>query len=145
MMLLNLRINFYLLRTFCPHLGRVFFLCCFFFHYVYKKKKTYLSEVAVKSPEEGQRWNLAETLWKKKQHTKKNYQDEVKKSAINKNSQIKKPHLKMIPIKDSHNDINHNSITIHIQIQADSFVSDTNGFINFRLRSLVTRGERHDS
>ena len=36
-----------------------------------------------KSPEEGQRWNLAETLWKKKQH--KNYQDEDKKSAINKN------------------------------------------------------------
>ena len=33
MRLLNLRINFYLLRTFCPHLGRVF-LCCFFFHYV---------------------------------------------------------------------------------------------------------------
>ena len=36
-----------------------------------------------KSPEEGQRWNLAETSWKKKQH--KNYQDEDKKSAINKN------------------------------------------------------------
>ena len=38
--------------------------------------------------------------WEKKQH--KNYQDEDKKSAINKkiNSQIKKPHLKMIPIKD---------------------------------------------
>ena len=35
-----------------------------------------------KSPEEGQRWNLAETWWKKKQH--KNYQDEDKKSAINK-------------------------------------------------------------
>ena len=36
----------------------------------------------------------------KKQH--KNYQDEDKKSAINKkiNSQIKKPHLKMVPIKD---------------------------------------------
>ena len=36
---------------------------------------------------------------KKKQH--KNYQDEDKKSAINKknNYQIKKPHLKMIPIK----------------------------------------------
>ena len=36
---------------------------------------------------------------KKKQH--KNYQDEDKKSAINKkiSSQIKKPHLKMIPIK----------------------------------------------
>ena len=36
-----------------------------------------------KSPEEGQRWNLAETQWKKKQH--ENYQDEGKKSAINKN------------------------------------------------------------
>ena len=32
MRLLNLRISFYLLRTFCPHLG--IFLCCFFFHYV---------------------------------------------------------------------------------------------------------------
>ena len=35
-----------------------------------------------KSPEEGQRWNLAETQWKKKQH--KNYQDVDKKFAINK-------------------------------------------------------------
>ena len=36
--------------------------------------------------------------------TQKNYQDEDKKSAINKkiNSQIKKPHLKMIPIKDNY-------------------------------------------
>ena len=37
MRLLNLRINFYLLRTFCPHLGSFFFLCCFFFHYVSAK------------------------------------------------------------------------------------------------------------
>ena len=38
MRLLNLRINFYLLRTFCPHLGIFFFfLCCFFFHYVSAK------------------------------------------------------------------------------------------------------------
>ena len=29
------RINFYLLRTFCPHLGS--FLCCFFFHYISAK------------------------------------------------------------------------------------------------------------
>ena len=29
-------INFYLLRTFCPHLGS-FFVCCFFFHYVSAK------------------------------------------------------------------------------------------------------------
>ena len=35
MRLLNLRINFYLLQTFCPHLGS--FLCCFFFHYVSAK------------------------------------------------------------------------------------------------------------
>ena len=35
MRLLNLRINFYLLRTFCPHLGS--FLCCFFFHYLSAK------------------------------------------------------------------------------------------------------------
>ena len=35
MRLLNLRINFYLLRTFCPHLGS--FLCCFFFQYVSAK------------------------------------------------------------------------------------------------------------
>ena len=35
MRFLNLRINFYLLRTFCPHHGS--FLCCFFFHYVSAK------------------------------------------------------------------------------------------------------------
>ena len=35
MRLLNLRINFYLSRTFCPDLGR--FFCCFFFHYVSAK------------------------------------------------------------------------------------------------------------
>ena len=35
MRLLNLRINFYLLWTFCPHLGS--FLCCFFFPYVSAK------------------------------------------------------------------------------------------------------------
>ena len=54
------------------------------------------------SPEEGQRWNLAETQRKKKQHKKKKLPRwGQKKSAINKkiNSQIKKPHLKMIPIK----------------------------------------------
>ena len=34
MRLLNLRINFYLLQTFCPHLGIFFFFVCFFFHYV---------------------------------------------------------------------------------------------------------------
>ena len=36
-------------------------------------------------------------------------------------------------------------IQIHIQIQADTFVSDTNGFINFWLQSMATRGERHNS
>ena len=35
MRILHLRINFYLLRTFCPYLGS--FLCCFFFHYVSAK------------------------------------------------------------------------------------------------------------
>ena len=55
MRLLNLRINFYLLRTFCPHLG-IFFFFVFFFLRNKKKKKS-----------------------------KKNpYQDEDKKSAINK-------------------------------------------------------------
>ena len=34
MRLLNLRINFYLLRTLRPHLDSLFFLCCFFFHYI---------------------------------------------------------------------------------------------------------------
>ena len=32
-------------------------------------------------------------------------------------------------------------IQINIEIQADSVVSDTNGFINFRLQSMATRGE----
>ena len=44
-------------------------------------------------------------IWPKRSERRnntKNYQDEDKKSAINKKikSQIKKPHLKMIPIKD---------------------------------------------
>ena len=34
----QIKINSYLLRTFCPHLGSFFFfLCCFFFHYVSAK------------------------------------------------------------------------------------------------------------
>ena len=40
-----------------------------------------------KSPEEGQRWNLAETLWKKKQHKKNNKKIKpttAKMRAINK-------------------------------------------------------------
>ena len=45
----------------------------------------------------------------------------------------------------SHKDLNHNSNTIHIQIQADSVDSDMNGFINFLLRSMATRGEIHNS
>ena len=44
-------------------------------------------------------------IWPKRSERRNNTktQDEDKKSAINKknNSQIKKPHLKMIPIKDS--------------------------------------------
>ena len=42
-------------------------------------------------------------IWPKRSEEKKTYQDEDKKSAINKkiNSQIKKPHLKIIPIKDN--------------------------------------------
>ena len=35
-------------------------------------------------------------------------------------------------------------IKILTQIQADYFVSDTNGFINFCLRSMITRGERQN-
>ena len=69
MRLLNLRINFYLLQTFCPHLGS--FLCCFFFHYVsakFQKKE----ETTQKISEE-------------RRNNTKNYQDEDKKSAINKN------------------------------------------------------------
>ena len=34
---------------------------------------------------------------------------------------------------------------LHIQIQADSFVSETNGFINSWLRSMAIRGESHNS
>ena len=42
-------------------------------------------------------------------------------------------------------EINHNRNTIHIQIQADSVVSDTNGFINFWLQFMATRRERQNS
>ena len=41
----------------------------------------------------------------------------------------------------SHNDINHNGNTIHIQIQVDSFVSDTNGLFNSWLLSTLTWGD----
>ena len=60
----NLRINFYLLRTFCPYLGS--FLCCFFFHYISAKFHLW--------PGRSERRNNT-----------KNYQDEDKKSTINKN------------------------------------------------------------
>ena len=43
------------------------------------------------------------------------------------------------------NDINHSCNTIHIQMQADSIVSDTNGFINSWLRSMATRREWYNS
>ena len=36
-------------------------------------------------------------------------------------------------------------VQIHKQIQVDCVVSNTNGFINFWLQSLATRGERHKS
>ena len=117
MRLLNLRIIFfYLLRTFCLHLGS---FCVVFSSFtmfrpiftsgllqvIYRdRQQIWKAEMTGdtvtrlstsirgrgKSPEEGQRWNLAETYWKKKkQH--KNYQNEDKKSAINKkiNSQSK--------------------------------------------------------
>ena len=38
-------INFYLLRTFCPHFGS--FLCCFFFHYVSAKFHLWPSSGAI--------------------------------------------------------------------------------------------------
>ena len=100
MRLLNLRIIFFI------HCGPfvlilVVFLCCFFFHYVSDTFHLWSSSCDLprtanagdtvtrlsipirgrgKSPEEGQRCNLAGTYWKKKQH-KKPYQDEDKKSA----------------------------------------------------------------
>ena len=61
------------------------------------QKKTYVRANIRRQVKFG--WNVV----KKKQH--KNYQDEDKKSVINlknNNSQIKKPHLKMIPIKDNY-------------------------------------------
>ena len=79
MRLLNLRINlffiFYLLRTFCPHLGSFCVVSSFttfrpnftsgLLQVILPRPRiqdsAFLSEVAVKSPEEGQRWNLAET------------------------------------------------------------------------------------
>ena len=68
---------------------------------------------APRAPKGDQVWKKARCeIWPKrserrnnaKKKKKKNYQDEDKKSAINKknNSQIKKPHLKMIPIKDKY-------------------------------------------
>ena len=56
MRLLNLRINFYLLRTFCPHLGSfflVYFVCCFFFHYVSAKFHLWLSSGDLPRPRIG--------------------------------------------------------------------------------------------
>ena len=112
-----LRIKFYLLRTFCPHLGRVF-LCCFFFHYVWAKFHLWPSSGDLPWPRIGMLslvtvspvitafhscclshnvfdqvnfwlvWVGFETaiFWQPSRGTKKkNYQDEDKKSAINKN------------------------------------------------------------
>ena len=85
MRLLNLRINFDLLRTFCPHLGSFFFLC-FFFHYVSAKFHLWPSSgdfYAIRRTEVkfGRNVVKEETTHKKQ----KKYQDEDKKSAINKN------------------------------------------------------------
>ena len=58
----KLRINFYLWRTFCPHLGR-FFLCCFFFHCVSAKFHLWPSSVAQQTVAlslYGSRWALSE-------------------------------------------------------------------------------------
>ena len=129
--------NFYLLRTFCPHLGS--FLCCFFFHYVSAKFHLWPSsgdlptvpgehcqKIVVSNPTQaGQRFTWSKTwcdrqqlwkavitgdtvtrfsipievavnhlkkargeIWPKRSESRnntKNYQDEDKKSAINKN------------------------------------------------------------
>ena len=69
--------------------------------YGYKTQHSYLRSQLItwRRPEV----KIGRNVVKKKQH--KNYQDEDKKSARNEkkiNSQIKKPHLKMIPIKDYH-------------------------------------------
>ena len=61
---------------------------------------SFLSEVAVNHLKKA-RGEIWPKRSERRNNTKKPYQDEDKKSAINKknNSQIKKPHLKMIPIK----------------------------------------------
>ena len=58
----------YLLRTFCPHLGSFFFLFFFFVLFLLSLRFGQISprlSIPIrgrgKSPEEGQRWNLAET------------------------------------------------------------------------------------
>ena len=82
------------MRTFCPHLGRLFFcVCCFFFHYVSVKFHLWPSSGDLPRP-----WIGMLSL--------------VTVSPVitafhscclshHVNSQIKKPHLKMIPIKDN--------------------------------------------
>ena len=92
---------FYLLRTFCPHLGSFCVVSsslrlgqisplAFFRWLTYPRSRL----ITWRKPEV----KFGRNVVKKNQY--KNYQDEDKKSAINKkiNSQIKKPHLKMIPI-----------------------------------------------
>ena len=65
---------FYLLRTFCPHLGS--------FCVVRLQDSALLSEVAVNHLKKARGEIWPKRSEKKKQH--KNYQDEDKKSAINK-------------------------------------------------------------
>ena len=128
-----LRISFYLLRTFCPHLGRVF-LCCFFFHYVSAKFHLWPSSGDLLRPWIGMlslvtvspvitafrscclshHWRRPEVKFgrnvvkeettQKKKKKKKKKTTKMRKKVRNKwniNSQIKKSHLKMIPIKDN--------------------------------------------
>ena len=95
-------INFYLLQTFCPHLGR-FFLCCFFFHYVSAKFHLWPSSGDLPWPQIRMlslvtispvitafnscclSHHIDRNIVKEETTQKKNYQDKDKKSAINKN------------------------------------------------------------
>ena len=64
-MRINLRINFYLLRTFCPHLGSCFWFVCFFFffffcffHYVSAKFHLWPSSGEISRPRIGMLSNV---------------------------------------------------------------------------------------
>ena len=100
-------IFFFLWRTFCPRLGRVFFFFVIVFLTTFRPNFT-SGLLQVTSDRNAESCNripsnyclpfYCTTFWEKQG---KNYQDEDKKSAVKKNnSQIKKPHLKRIPNKD---------------------------------------------